>query len=37
VNTDPQKLQQAVAELHAAEGEVEKLYARWAELEARLN
>jgi ABC transport system ATP-binding/permease protein len=37
VNTDPQKLQLAVAELHAAEGEVEKLYARWAELEARLN
>ena len=36
VNTDPHRLQSAVADLHTAETEVEKLYARWAELEARL-
>jgi ATP-binding cassette subfamily F protein uup len=36
VNTDPAKLQAALAALHAAEEEVERLYARWAELEGRL-
>jgi ABC transport system ATP-binding/permease protein len=36
VNTDPQKLQQALSELHAAEAEVAQLYERWAELEASL-
>ena len=36
VNTDGQKLQHAIQELQAAQGEVDALYARWAELEGKL-
>ena len=36
VATDAQRLPVVLAELHAAETAVETLYARWAELEARL-
>jgi ATP-binding cassette subfamily F protein uup len=35
VVSDPFALQQRYAEMQAAEAEVEKLYARWAELELR--
>jgi len=36
VVSDPLALQQRYAEMQAAEAEVEKLYARWAELEGKL-
>jgi ATP-binding cassette subfamily F protein uup len=36
VATDPVRVQQVYAELYAIEQEVEQLYARWAELEAKL-
>ena len=36
VVSDPVALQQRYAEMQAAEAEVEKLYARWAELEAKM-
>jgi ATP-binding cassette subfamily F protein uup len=35
VVSDPFALQQRYAEMQAAEAEVEKLYARWAELELK--
>ncbi len=36
VVSDALALQQRYAEMQAAEAEVEKLYARWAELEAKV-
>src|SRR5436190_404697 len=36
IATDAQALQQRYAELNAAQGAVDRLYARWAELEAKL-
>ncbi len=33
---DPQKLQECLAEVNAAQAEVDALYARWAELEAKI-
>jgi ATP-binding cassette subfamily F protein uup len=37
IASDPSALQERYAELHAAQREVERLYARWAELEEKLN
>jgi hypothetical protein len=36
VASDPFGLQQRYAEMQAADAEVQKLYARWAELEGKL-
>ena len=36
VQTDPRALQERLAALESAHREVEQLYARWAELEARV-
>ncbi len=36
VNTDPVRVQQVYAALQSAQAEVDKLYERWAELEAKL-
>ncbi len=37
VNTDPQRLQQTVDELNRAQETVDELYARWAELSAKVS